>query len=140
MTGFDARTAALVLERQGGRCFWCRTWIASGTRGLDYSIHHRCPRRRGGNKSDWINAPSNALAVCGSGVTGCHGWIESARDTALDLGLLVSGVAANVNPNRRPAHIPVTDRDGARWWLTDDGGMHPADEDDGGERHPLVQS
>lgn len=126
MTGFTPDTATLVLNRQGGRCFWCRKWIASGVRGFDYSIHHRCPRGMGGSKEAWVNSPANALALCGHGTTGCHGWVESNRDTALDLGLLVSKIAASINPERRPDRIPVTDADGARWLLTDDGQALPA--------------
>ncbi|ALJ22084.1 HNH endonuclease [Microbacterium sp. No. 7] len=130
-TGFDATTSALILERDGGRCFWCRNWVASGLRGVDYSLHHRCPRGSGGvgKRDTWTNKASNGLTLCGSGVTGCHGWVESKRGLALDLGLLVSRVAATVNPARRPALIPVTDRDGARWWLTDDGRKEPVGPD-----------
>lgn len=35
------------------------------------SMHHRRKRGQGGT---W--APSNIVVVCGSGTTGCHGWIE----------------------------------------------------------------
>lgn len=124
-TGFTSKTVALILERQRGRCFWCRAWIASGTRGVDWSAHHRCPRQMGGNRAAWVNAASNGVALCGTGVTGCHGWVESNRSTAIDLGLLVSGVSAATRPDRRPIHIPVTDSDGAQWWLTDDGRAVP---------------
>ena len=125
VSGFTPKTVKLVLEREGGRCFWCRKWIASGIRGIDYSIHHRCPRGAGGTKAAWSSAASNALALCGTGTEGCHGWVEANRSLALDLGLLVSGVAAAVNPARRPALIPVTDRDGTMWALTDDGRCLP---------------
>ena len=33
--------------------------------------------------------------------------------------------AALQSADRRPIHIPVTDRDGAQWWLTDDGRAVP---------------
>lgn len=33
--------------------------------------HHRLPRSRGGPDD-----PINLVALCGSGTTGCHGWVE----------------------------------------------------------------
>lgn len=35
-------------------------------------MHHRLKRGQGGG---W--EPENIVAVCGSGTTGCHGWIEA---------------------------------------------------------------
>jgi hypothetical protein len=43
----------------------------------------------GGSRHAVINSPANLLLLCGSGTTGCHGWIESHRETAYALGLLV---------------------------------------------------
>lgn len=56
------------------------------------SLHHRRPRRMGGTRALDIHDPSNLLATCGNGTRGCHGWIESHRQVALENGwLLASG-------------------------------------------------
>jgi hypothetical protein len=54
----------LVFARAGGRCERCGA-------GITLSYHHRKKRSQGG---DWT--PDNIVLVCGSGTTGCHGWIE----------------------------------------------------------------
>lgn len=48
------------------------------------SIHHRIPRGRGGE-----NTAENLLLLCGSGTTGCHGYVESHRTEAYNAGYLV---------------------------------------------------
>jgi hypothetical protein len=66
-----------VYERDGNACVLC------GHRARN--IHHRQPaQKRDGNHTPW-----NLLSLCGSGTTGCHGWIESRREWAAYLGLLV---------------------------------------------------
>jgi hypothetical protein len=57
--------------------------------------------------------PSNLIALCGSGTTGCHGWVESRRTEALEEGLLV-------RQHHDPATTPVLLADGWKL-LTDDG-------------------
>lgn len=52
--------------------------------GIRYSLHHRKPRSQGG-----ADTPANLITLCGTGTTGCHGWIESWRDAAGDAGWLV---------------------------------------------------
>jgi hypothetical protein len=49
--------------------------------GFPVSVHHRRPRMMGGsrNESTYIK-PANLIVLCGSGTTGCHGWVESNRD------------------------------------------------------------
>lgn len=54
-----------------------------------YSVHHRRPRGMGGTKRLETDAATNLVLLCGSGTTGCHGWVESHRwDAVLD-GLIV---------------------------------------------------
>lgn len=53
------------------------------------SVHHRKPRGMGGTVDIKINSASNLMAVCGSGTTGCHGWLESHREDAYRKGWLV---------------------------------------------------
>lgn len=79
-------TRRTVLERDGYACVRCGTYV--GPFG-DYSIHHRRPRGMGGSKRPDTNQPANLVTLCGSGVTGCHGWAESNRDEARALGLLL---------------------------------------------------
>lgn len=83
---------ALVIDREFGRCAVCYNHINATpeTRGVAWSIHHRCPRAAGGTSRVWVNEPANLLLVCGSGTSGCHGWIESNRATARQQGLLIS--------------------------------------------------
>ena len=82
---------ALVIDREFGRCAVCYNRINTEEgRGESWSIHHRCPRASGGTSRVWVNEAANLLLVCGSGTTGCHGWIESNRDQARRQGLLIS--------------------------------------------------
>jgi hypothetical protein len=95
ITGPSAKVRQLVLARAGERCEVC---------GVDlpvlYSIHHRRPRRMGGTRRPDTNQPQNLMAVCGSGVTGCHGRIESDRAWAVTRGYLLPDTAD-------PATVPV---------------------------------
>jgi 5-methylcytosine-specific restriction protein A len=78
-TGPDRATRDLVFERDGG-CVVC----GCGPYGLQ--VHHRKPRRMGGRSVPEINAPSNLISLCAAD----HGWVESRRAEALELGLLVA--------------------------------------------------
>lgn len=113
MNAYDTRIAVVAREQE--RCARCDGTLY-GVYG--YSLHHRQPRGMGGSKRNpHINLPSNFLAVCGSGTTGCHGYIEQNRRWAYDAGFLV----------RRPldpALIPVLGyRGGGTYpvWLDDEG-------------------
>lgn len=107
-----AETAELVRARAGGRCERC------GARDSRFmSLHHRKPRGMGGSRDPRINSPANLLLLCGSGTTGCHGWVESNRAEARDLGLLVYRA-------QDPVQIPVQLRYGTTR-LRDDGGRQP---------------
>lgn len=90
-TGPDAKTRILILERDNYCCIRCGRNIA----GRDYSIHHRLPRGQGGS-----NSPQNLMTICGSGTTGCHGWIESRRAISYETGDLV-------RRRHDPATVPV---------------------------------
>lgn len=70
----------------------------------------------GGTIDIRINNASNLMAICGSGTTGCHGWLESHREDAYVKGWLV-------HRNDDPTHIPVIIDGGVRnrlVFLTDD--------------------
>lgn len=48
--------------------------------------HHRVAEGRGGPTDRW-----NCVPLCGSGTTGCHGWVEHNRVAARKLFLLIPG-------------------------------------------------
>lgn len=83
-------------------------------RGVDWSIHHRLPRRMGGTRRLDVNLPSALIVVCGSGTAGCHGWIEARRTESYDMGLLL-------HAGDDPAAVPVELAVGLVY-LTDEGG------------------
>lgn len=70
-TATEARR--VIAERCGGRCERCGH--------VGYTVHHRRKVSQGGT---WN--PSNLLALCGSGTTGCHGWTEGNPKAANLLG------------------------------------------------------
>jgi hypothetical protein len=43
----------------------------------------------GGSRQPWVNLPGALVVLCGSGVTGCHGWVETHRQDAYGDGWLV---------------------------------------------------
>lgn len=70
----EAAGRRIVKERCGGRCERC------GRSG--YTVHHRRKKSQGGG---WD--ASNLLALCGSGTTFCHGWVEANPAAAHEDGL-----------------------------------------------------
>jgi len=88
---FTPKTARLVFYiRDEESCVRCGQGLRWEDRGHGWSMHHRRPRGMGGSKDPALALPSNALTLCESGTTGCHGWVETHRDEALEAGLLVS--------------------------------------------------
>jgi len=71
----------------------------------------------GGSKDPRINSPANLLFLCGSGTEGCHGWVESNRDSAYADGLLL-------HYGDNPSEIPVKLRHGTVF-IDDEGGVQP---------------
>lgn len=99
-TAADARKVRrLVDDRDGDDCRRCGqpTW------GDDFSRHHRIPRGAGG--SALVDRASNMLKLCGSGSTGCHGWIEQHRTDAEVLGYLLPKLNRDINPATEPIFI-----------------------------------
>lgn len=86
---------------------------------LGENIHHRRPRGMGGSKVPATNLPSNLLWLCGSGTTGCHGWIESHRAEAKANGWLLEQWQS-------PLETPVRVHDRGLVLLDNIGGMTPA--------------
>lgn len=90
-------TVIAVRERDLWRCAMCGA--REGTRTL--TTHHRINRGMGGSKRPDLNQPANLLTLCGSGATGCHGWVTANPRKAYDLGLAVQR-------HRDPTEVPVT--------------------------------
>jgi hypothetical protein len=120
---FTTATVQLVFfERDGGACFLCGRSLRFEDRGRGWSMHHRKPRGTGGVRGEAavaIASPANALTLCGSGTTGCHGWAEHNRTKAIEMGVLISRHA--VGPAFEPTAVLVMRNDGTKWLLGDSG-------------------
>lgn len=103
-----------VIQRDRDRCVRCGRYVP----GYPGSIHHRTPRMMGGTRDPRVNRPSNLVLLCGTGTTGCHGWVESHRDEAKDAGLLIPWW-------QTPSEVPIRYRD-RNVFLDDDGGVTDA--------------
>lgn len=113
-TGPDALTVEVVIHRDRGQCAHCGS-RPFGDRGFGWSIHHRRPRGMGGAwRREDTNSPANLVILCGTGTGSCHGWVESNRFKAYELGLLV-------RQNVTPSQIPIQHAVHGLGWLTDDG-------------------
>lgn len=86
-------------------------------------MHHRLPRGMGGSNSKAGRArterASNLVVLCGSGTTGCHGWVEANRHAAYLSGWLV-------HREDDPATVWLIDLAGRRFRLDDRGGLQLA--------------
>lgn len=91
-----------LAERSDGACEICFFQKAT-------NWHHRKNRSQGG-----LDCLSNALHLCGSGTTGCHGLVTENPAMAYDRGW-------SVRSGFDPAHVPVL-RHGADWVLLGDDG------------------
>jgi hypothetical protein len=123
-TGPTAEVVATLFHRDNGRCAVDGEPIA-GTRGWDWSVHHRSGRKRGGTTRAWVNLPGNLLLVCGNGTVGCHFRIESNGLWARENGFRVrEGVLRPVDvPVAHAVHGLVLLDDAGDWkaWGPDDG-------------------
>lgn len=111
-----------VLARDEGRCVRCGAHVADpldGTPWAQWSIQHRKPRGAGGTKDPAINAIENLIVLCGDGVRGCHGWVESNRVESRRLGY-------SVPQWQDPAVVPVAHRTWVWAWPHPDGEWVPA--------------
>lgn len=68
----------------------------------------------GGSKNEMLHKPANLILLCGSGVTGCHGWVESYRDEAREAGFLLYRVDS-------AEEIPFIDKKGKSWTIDNEG-------------------
>ena len=100
----------IALERQGWHCLRCGANIHDPSRWPGRSGHHRQLRRAA--DPDVRHSPANIVELCGSGTTGCHGWVH--QHVAERLGLIVP-LGAD------PRDVPVFDWEGRRLLLNMDG-------------------
>lgn len=113
---FSPKVAALIWARDEGACVICGVGLWWEDRGNSWSIHHRCPRGMGGSRAPWVGQAANGLVLCGTGTTGCHGDVETNRDTAYAKGWLVRR-----NGVLRPAAVPVEYRGDRLFFLSNTG-------------------
>ena len=106
--GVTSKTREKVISRDTG-CFRCG--------GTANNVHHRMARGSGGSKLPHVNAAANLLLMCGSGTTGCHGWVETNRAIAYEQGLLVRR-----NGVMLPSGVPVFSLWRNNWFFLDDFG------------------
>lgn len=105
MTAISQTTVDLINERSGGVCEVCEAAPAS-------NLHHRRARGMGGTRAQ-IHGPEWLLHLCGTGTTGCHGYIENHPEISYSKGW-------KLRRTREPAISPV--QLGGRWYiLTPDG-------------------
>ena len=122
-TGPTKDVREIVLDRARHSCERCGNLLGMN---MFYSIHHRIPRGMGGSDRAELNLPSNLMALCGSGTTGCHGWIESNRSSSYEDGWLCY---RNDDPATVVVKIANPQQTGDRFqyvFLTDDGTYKPA--------------
>jgi len=85
-TGATPLVRMSVVLRGGGKCEICNQPLNSSQ---FVSLHHRKPRKMGGSKDPTLNEASNLMMICGSGTSGCHGYVESNRELSYANGWLV---------------------------------------------------
>lgn len=118
---FSPQMARLIFYRDDERCARCGMRLLWEWRGSRWSIHHRKPRGNGGTTRRMT--PADGLTLCGTGVTGCHGLIESNRKMAYAEGWLVKQAEDCRNV---PARVH-----GIMHWLTAWGSRVPVSDDPG---------
>lgn len=99
----NQKTRDLVLERDAWSCLRCR----QGITGRPYSLHHR--------KGRINNQPSNLITLCGSGSTGCHGYVHAHPWESYEQGWMIRRLGSD-----DPEMVPIK-LDGGMVFLTDDG-------------------
>jgi hypothetical protein len=93
VTGFTQATRESVAEREGWRCAVCGTGIVDGGH-----MHHRLPRRSGGDPNNVTNSVANALHLCPA----CHDKIEARRAWARAMGYLIPSWPDDIDPEQVP--------------------------------------
>lgn len=111
------RCRRVVYERSGGLCEIALDGTCFNTA---TNISHRLAVAHGGL---WI--PSNCLHACGSGTTGCHGWVEQHPSVARDLGYRIPSWVPNDEILLKPALVRTAQWPRDWYLLADDGTLIP---------------
>lgn len=110
----------------------CEIQIEGVCRGMAETYQHRKRRGHCSPAERW--APSNGLAICGSGTTGCHGWIHRNPEAARERGWEVSAWG---DPARESVWLRNPSLLGMELYLLrDDGGLEIAPDDDPKRQNP----
>lgn len=88
-----------VDARDSGCCRRCGASTWDG----DFSRHHRIPHGAGG--SALVDRASNVVTLCGSGTTGCHGWVEKHRTDAEILGYLLPKLNPDIDTEQEEIFV-----------------------------------
>lgn len=104
-------TRFTVLARAFYKCERCDRDFT----GYPVSVHHRRPRMMGGSKNKMLHETANLIVLCGTGTSGCHGWVESNRAKARELGYLIQNIDF-------AEQIPFQDSKGV-WFQIDNSGQ-----------------
>lgn len=101
MSRMPKKNADLAIERDGGLCVRCGH--------LGSNVHHRMMRSQA--PKDAVHRVENLAVLCGTGTTGCHGWVHANPAQSYKNGWLVPSWSS-------PLEEPMTYADGARYYLT----------------------
>jgi hypothetical protein len=88
------KTKNLVDLRDGNSCVRCGHWLPGNPGGR----HHR--KKRSQCSKAEKHQVYNVVDICGTGTTGCHGWVHSHMAESYALGYLVHGYAD-------PREVPI---------------------------------
>lgn len=108
-------TCRLVDQRDDSSCTRCGRWLP----GTPASRHHR-KRRSQASKAE-VHSPANLIDLCGTGTTGCHGWIHAHPTEAYEHGWML-------HPTDDPQTTPVLSHQHGWILLDDHGGWTPVDD------------
>ena len=116
MSDPTARAKNLVARRQEYRCMICGLYLL--TSATPHSFHHRLMRSQGHGYAG-LHQPGNLILLCGTGTTGCHGYVHAHPAESYDNGWLV-----HIDGN--PLTQPVRDKFHGRILLDDTGDWREA--------------
>lgn len=115
-------THRLTARRDHYRCLRCGNELDHIWSG--HSLHHRHMRS---HPFRGLHLPANLIHLCGSGTTGCHGWVHNHPKTAMEYGWIVS------MGEDHPETVPVWDAHRG-WLLLDNQGGYTLCDRDGNPR------
>lgn len=100
-------TRSICAERDGYACARCGRSLT----GEQASLHHR---RLRSHPFAGLHDPSNLIWLCGTGTTGCHGWVHAHPALAYEHGYMVHAW-------NDPRKVPVDHAKWGRCYLWGDG-------------------